>query len=115
MVPETQSKKQLAKVVLGENGKCEKPAFQFYRLKTSRLEHIGLYLGDQLLVESSNELIAGNIILLEMDGKLLLRRLEQTHHAWNIVPLQQKLASLEWPFHVPLPLVGVVRQIIRQF
>jgi len=101
-------------VVAVDFSKNDKPAFQFYVLKTHRLEQIGLYKGDHLLIEMSNDLIAGNIILIDMDGKLLLRRLEQSNHAWILKPLHQQLAALEWPFHFPLPVVGIVRQIIRQ-
>jgi SOS-response transcriptional repressor LexA len=115
MMLAAQVKQQVPEAAEGASRKKEKPAFQFYSLKTNRLEQIGLYRGDQLLVEYSTELLAGHIILIEMDGKLLLRRLEQANHAWILIPLQQKLASLEWPLHIPLPLVGIVRQIIRQF
>jgi SOS-response transcriptional repressor LexA len=93
----------------------DKSAFQYYVLKTNRLEKMGLYIGDQLLIETSTALVAGNIVLIELDGKLLLRKMEQTNNAWMLFPLLQQLAPLEWPFHIPLPLVGVVRQIIRQF
>ncbi|HSC55134.1 MAG TPA: S24 family peptidase [Phnomibacter sp.] len=94
----------------------EQPAtsFVWYILTTSRLQPMGIYKGDKLLVEKTTALTAGQIVLLQMDGKLLLRKLEQSNQGWALVALQQKLASLEWPLHRALPILGVVRQVVRE-
>lgn len=89
------------------------PAPPVLVVKTNDLREAGLWPGDQLLLAATTP-APGQLLVIRLDGKLLLRRLERTSTAWLLVPLQPRLASLEWPLHLPLPLVGVVQGIQRR-
>lgn len=82
-------------------------------LKANCLATAGFLPGDEVIIDRKALPLPGAIVLLEMDGKFLLRRLAQQHHGWQILPLHSGLAAFEWPFYQPLPLVGVVKKIIR--
>ncbi|MCC6759723.1 MAG: hypothetical protein IT252_00820 [Chitinophagaceae bacterium] len=86
---------------------------QHYIVRTNGLAAAGFLPGDELLIDRKALPVPGAIVLLELDGKFLLRRLGQQQHAWQLLPLHSGLASFEWPFHRPLPLVGVVKKILR--
>ncbi|WP_416438360.1 LexA family protein [Phnomibacter sp. MR] len=86
---------------------------QHFIVKANCLAAAGFLPGDELIIDRKALPVPGAIVLLEMDGKFLLRRLAQQHHGWQILPLHSGLAAFEWPFYQPLPLVGVVKKIIR--
>lgn len=86
---------------------------QHFIVRTKRLAVADFLPGDELIVDHKALPVPGSIVLLELDGKLLLRRLAQQQHAWQLLPLHSGLAAFEWPFYQPLPLVGVVKKVIR--
>ena len=84
-----------------------------FMVHSSRLAAAGFLPGDELLIDRKALPVPGAIVVLELDGKFLLRRLGQQQNAWQLLPLHSGLASFEWPFYQPLPLVGVVKKILR--
>ncbi len=82
-------------------------------VKCSGWEQYGIFRGDILCAEETDFLKAGQLLILRFEEKLVVRKLEQCRPSFLLVPLGGKIASLEWPCHVPMPVVGTVRKVIR--
>jgi SOS-response transcriptional repressor LexA len=81
---------------------------------TNDLRGEGIFAGDILSVDKADKLVNGQLLVLEFDGRMVVRRLEMGQGCMYLHPLHHKTQMLEWPLHVPLPLTGVVRQIVRK-
>lgn len=83
------------------------------RVKTNHMQQEGMYQGDTLLIDRDTTPTNGCILVLNFDGKLVLRKLLMGQASLMLQPLHGLTQTIEWPSYQPLPLVGVVKQIIR--
>jgi SOS-response transcriptional repressor LexA len=83
------------------------------RVKTDQMQQEGMYPGDTLLIDRNATPTNGCILVLNFDGKLVLRKLATGQASLMLQPLHGLTQTIEWPSYQPLPLVGVVKQIIR--
>lgn len=88
-------------------------ATPLYQVKQGGMETFGIYNGDYLLLDPLGPLLNGALLVLEFDKKMVIRQLQIGPHQWQLSSLHGLTQAMEWPKHVPLPLVGVVRQIVR--
>lgn len=87
-----------------------KAATFFMRVNSDAMEGVGIYAGDVIIVDRSIEATAGKVVIAEVDGELLIRKLEIAGGKKRLVATK-KLASLEVPY---LNLWGVVTYVIHQ-
>lgn len=83
------------------------------RVKTKHLQHEGMYPGDVLLIDKGAAPANGCILVLDFDGRLVLRKFQMGQGHCMLMPLHGLTQTIEWPAYEQLPLVGVVKQIIR--
>jgi|GEM_PF-3612356 hypothetical protein len=69
--------------------------------------------GDMLCVRPEGKPIAGSLVVLSIDNRLLLRRLQYDGKSVILEPLSGKVQALYWPAWEVLPIVGVVTNIVR--
>lgn len=103
------------KETLIANAHPEKPqvAWLQYVVHSSLMQAAGIMAGDLLTVQTGVTPQNGQWVVLRFGERLVIRRLEQGQGCFHLVPLHQKVQPMEWPVYEPLPLVGVVRQVIR--
>jgi SOS-response transcriptional repressor LexA len=87
--------------------------YLYMRVKTNHMQQEGMYPGDTLLIDRYAASTNGCILVLNFDGKLVLRKLIMGQASLMLQPLHGLTQTIEWPSYQPLPLVGVVKQIIR--
>jgi SOS-response transcriptional repressor LexA len=87
--------------------------YLYMRVKSHHMQHEGMYPGDTLVIDKQATPTNGCILVLNFDGKLVLRKLQQGQANLLLQPLHGITQTIEWPAYHPLPAVGVVKQIIR--
>ena len=84
------------------------------QVKTSGMQQAGIHLGDVLLVEPDAVPENGSWLVLDFEGRLVIRMLQAMQGHLKLLPLHGHTQPIDWPVYAPLPLVGVVRQVIRK-
>lgn len=69
--------------------------------------------GDLLCVKPEDKPLAGSLVVLNLDNRLLLRRLQYDGKSLILEPLSGKVQSIRLPAGELLPMVGVVTKIVR--
>jgi SOS-response transcriptional repressor LexA len=82
-------------------------------VKTNAWKKEGLYPEDVLVVQEGKKLCNGDWVILEFDGKRIVRLVELMEDVIRFKPLDSTLQPIDWPLHKPIPVVGVVQTIIR--
>jgi SOS-response transcriptional repressor LexA len=100
-------------VPAGQMQEAAQEAYCVVNLRSEAFAQAGLLAGDRLYLQTNATPASGSLVVLKMDGKMLLRQIDQGANGWKIKPIQPSLDTMEWPYHIPLPLVGVVRQVER--
>lgn len=85
----------------------------FLRVKQGGMEKFGICQGDYLLIDRAAPILNGALLVLEFNKRMVIRQLQIGPHHWQLSSLHGLTQAMEWPKHEPLPLVGVVRQIVR--
>ncbi len=86
----------------------------FLRMEGDALRCAGIYSGDILVIDRSRTAVSGNLIIAEINGELLARRL--------LIKQKQTLLGTDNPQQRPLPLQqedtfavwGVITSVIRK-
>ena len=86
----------------------------FLRMEGDALRCAGIYSGDILVIDRSRTAVSGNLIIAEINGELLARRL--------LIKQQQPFLGTDNPRQPPIPLQaedtfavwGVITSVIRK-
>lgn len=92
---------------------CQHTTLQ-WRVKTKRLQHLGIQPGDELVLELPARLHEGSWLLLCFNDRYYLRQLSLQEDHFLLSPLAGDQQPMAWPQHQPLPLVGCVVAVHRQ-
>lgn len=83
------------------------------KVKSGSMERAGIHLNDVLIVDPAANPQNGSLLVLKFEGGMVIRQLLVGQHFLQLLPLHGLTQAIEWPLHTRLPLVGVVRQVIR--
>ncbi len=83
-------------------------------VRTNAWSKEGIFANDVLVVQQSQNLANGDWAILEFDAKKIVRQVEITDDVLRFKSLDAKLQPIDWPMHKPVPLLGIVKTIIRQ-
>ena len=83
-------------------------------VKTNAWRKAGIFPEDLLVVQSGRKLMEGDWVILEFEGKRIVRQVELMDGNIRFKTLDGSLQPIDWPMHKPAPIVGVVQTIIRQ-
>lgn len=87
----------------------------FLRVNSDVMTAAGIHKGDVIIVDRSVEARNGKIIIAELNGEMLIRRLEITEHRKRLVPAGRKLAPIEINEGSSFAVWGVVTYVIHGF
>jgi SOS-response transcriptional repressor LexA len=82
-------------------------------VKTNAWKKEGIFQEDILIVQEASQLHNGDWVILEFDGKKIVRQVELQEELVRFKPLDAALQPIEWPLHKQPPVIGVVKTIIR--
>ena len=82
-------------------------------VKTNAWKKEGIFPNDVLVVQEGKKLITGDWVILDFDGKRIVRQVELMEDSIRFKPLDDSLQPIDWPLHKPFPVIGVVQTIIR--
>jgi len=72
-----------------------KPATFLLRVSGDSMINAGILTGDVLIVDRSLKATSGKIIVAELNGEMLVRRLEKTFNRIRLIPETEKLSTIE--------------------
>jgi DNA polymerase V len=72
-----------------------KPATFFMRVRGEAMTGAGIFDGDIVIVDRSLKAAAGKIVIANLNGEMLIRRLEKTFNKVRLVPETPKLSTIE--------------------
>jgi DNA polymerase V len=72
-----------------------KPATFFMRVRGDAMTGAGIFDGDIVIVDRSLKAAPGKIVIANLNGEMLIRRLEKTFNKIRLVPETPKLATIE--------------------
>jgi DNA polymerase V len=72
-----------------------KPATFFMRVRGDAMTGAGIFDGDIVIVDRSIKAAPGKIVIANLNGEMLIRRLEKTFNKLRLVPETPKLATIE--------------------
>jgi SOS-response transcriptional repressor LexA len=83
-------------------------------VRTNAWRKEGIFANDVLVVQEAVNLVNGDWAILEFDSKKIVRQVELFEDMIRLKSLDASLQAIDWPLHKPLPVIGVVKTIIRQ-
>jgi SOS-response transcriptional repressor LexA len=83
-------------------------------VKTNAWKKEGIFPNDVLVVQEGKKLVNGDWVILDFEGKRIVRQVELLDDSIRFKPLDHSLQPIDWPLHKPAPVIGVVQTIIRQ-
>lgn len=72
-----------------------KPATFFMRVRGDAMTGAGIFEGDIVIVDRSLKAAPGKIVIANLNGEMLIRRLEKTFNKVRLVPETPKLSAIE--------------------
>ena len=72
-----------------------KPATFFMRVRGDSMAGAGIFDGDIVIVDRSLKASPGKVIIANLNGEMLIRRLEKTFNKVRLIPETPKLAPIE--------------------
>lgn len=72
-----------------------KPATFFMRVRGDSMTGAGIFDGDIVIVDRSLKAAPGKIVIANLNGEMLIRRLEKTFNKVRLIPETPKLAAIE--------------------
>ena len=72
-----------------------KPATFFFRMNGDAMVNAGIFNGDVLIVDRSLKAASGKIVVANLNGEMLIRRLEKTFNKIRLVPETNKLSAID--------------------
>jgi DNA polymerase V len=72
-----------------------KPSTFFMRVKGNAMEGAGIFHGDIVIVDRSIKPVSGKIIIANLNGEMLIRRLDKSFNKIRLLPASANLAPLE--------------------
>ena len=91
-----------------------KPATFFFRMTGNAMEDSGIHNGDILVVDRSIHSVNGKIVIANLNGEMLVRRLEKTFNKIRLVPDIGKLSAIEVDPYCEFSIWGVVTYAIHE-
>ncbi len=67
----------------------------FMRVHTDSMKGAGIQPGDVVIADSSLEATSGKVVIAELDGTLLIRRLDINNHRKRLLPATESLSPIE--------------------
>jgi DNA polymerase V len=72
-----------------------KPATFFMRVSGDAMTGAGIFNGDVVIVDRSVKAVSGKVIIANLNGEMLIRRLEKTLNKIRLVPETPKLSPID--------------------
>lgn len=72
-----------------------KPATFFMRVNSNAMQKAGIFQGDVVIIDRSLKPVSGKVIIANLNGELLIRRLEKTMNKVRLLPETDKLLPIE--------------------
>jgi DNA polymerase V len=72
-----------------------KPATFFMRIRGDAMVGAGIFDGDIVIVDRSLKAVPGKIVIANLNGEMLIRRLEKNFNKLRLVPETNKLAPID--------------------
>jgi DNA polymerase V len=72
-----------------------KPATFFMRVRGDAMAGAGIFDGDIVIVDRSLKPAPGKIVIANLNGEMLIRRLEKTFNKIRLIPETPKLSAIE--------------------
>jgi SOS-response transcriptional repressor LexA len=85
-----------------------------FMVRTNAWRKEGIFPNDVLVVQEAPRLSNGDWAILEFESKKVVRQVEIMEDTIRFKPLDNSLQAIEWPLHKPVPVIGIVKTIIRQ-
>lgn len=90
-----------------------KPATFFFRMHGEAMIEAGIHSGDVLIVDRSLQPTNGKVVIANLNGELLVRRLEKGFNYVRLVPATRKLAAIDVDPYADFSVWGVVTYVIH--
>jgi DNA polymerase V len=72
-----------------------KPATFFMRVKSDAMHLAGICKGDVVIIDRSLKAISGKVVIANLNGEMLIRRLEKNRNKVRLLPESDKLSPIE--------------------
>src|SRR5215204_3829861 len=72
-----------------------KPATFFFRMNGDAMVNAGIFSGDVLIVDRSLKAVSGKVVVANLNGEMLIRRLEKTFNKIRLIPETNKLSAID--------------------
>lgn len=90
-----------------------KPATFFFKMRGNAMIGAGIHDGDILVVDRSITNANGRVVIANLNGEMLVRRLEKTINKVRLIPETNKLSIIEVDPYVQFVVWGVVTYSIH--
>lgn len=90
-----------------------RPATFFFRMNGEAMMDAGIYPGDILIVDRSLHASSGKIIVANLNGELLVRRLEKQFNRIRLIPDTARLSPIDVDPYCDFSVWGVVTYCIH--
>lgn len=89
------------------------PGTRRFIVNTNAWKKEGIFPNDVLVVQEVSQVHNGDWVILDFDGKRIVRQVELLEEVVRFRPLDGTLQPIDWPLFKALPVIGVVKTIIR--
>ena len=72
-----------------------KPTTFFMRVSGDAMSGAGIFSGDVVIVDRSAKAASGKVVIANLNGEMLIRRLEKTFNKIRLVPETPRLAPID--------------------
>ena len=72
-----------------------KPATFFMRVNSNAMQDAGIFKGDVVIVDRSLKPLSGKVVIANLNGEMLIRRLEKTMNKVRLLPEADRLSPIE--------------------
>lgn len=72
-----------------------KPATFYMRVTGDAMTGAGIFNGDVVIVDRSMKAVSGKVVIANLNGEMLIRRLEKTFNKIRLVPETPKLSPID--------------------
>jgi DNA polymerase V len=72
-----------------------KPATFFMRVNSDAMHHAGIFKNDVVIIDRSLKPVSGKVVIANLNGEMLIRRLEKTGNKVRLLPEADKLSPIE--------------------
>jgi DNA polymerase V len=91
-----------------------KPATFFMRVNSNVMHAAGISKGDVVIIDRSLKALRGQVVIAELNGEMLIRRLEHSRNKVRLLPEPDKLSPIEIdPSCCDFSIWGVVTYVIH--